>query len=333
MEEETAAVSRPFDFIRRTDPAQLLNFIQAEHPQTIALVLAYLAPEKASYILHSLPGDIQSEVARRIAIMDRTSSKVLRELERVLEKKLSAQSSDEYHAAGGVESIVEILNMVGRDSEKKIIEALEDMDPELAYEIKNRMFIFEDIVMLDDLSIMKILREVDSSELAKALKSVDTEVQDKIFRNMSKRAATMLKEDMEYMGPIRLKDVEESQQKIISIIRNLEDSGKISTEHTSDFVLVGSPKNGFTFTDVISGMDITAILERIEYPVLVTALKLSPSWMFRKLSKSMPLYKCCKFWWDIRLRSVLFEDVENAREEIISTMGKSLKKTAEYLKA
>jgi flagellar motor switch protein FliG len=218
---------RPFDFIRRTDPAHLLNFIQQEHPQTIALILAYLEPNKASIILQNLPHEVQSDVARRIATMDRTSPEVLREVERVLEKKLSTLSSEDYTTAGGVESIVEILNLVDRASEKQIIEALEDEDPELAEEIKKRMFVFEDIVLLGDRDIQKVMREVDSQELAKALKSVDTEVQDKIFKNMSKRAAGMLKEDMEFMGPIRLKDVEEAQQKIVSIIRHLEDTGEV----------------------------------------------------------------------------------------------------------
>jgi flagellar motor switch protein FliG len=229
---------RPFDFIRRTDPAHLLNFIQQEHPQTIALILAYLEPNKSSVILQNLPHEVQSDVARRIATMDRTSPEVLREVERVLEKKLSTLSSEDYTAAGGVESIVEILNLVDRASEKQIIEALEDDDPELAEEIKKRMFVFEDIVMLDDRAIQKVMREVDSQELAKALKSVDTEVQDKIFRNMSKRAAGMLKEDMEYMGPVRLKDVEEAQQKIVSIIRHLEDTGEIVVARSGEDELV-----------------------------------------------------------------------------------------------
>jgi flagellar motor switch protein FliG len=229
---------RPFDFIRRTDPAHLLNFIQQEHPQTIALILAYLEPNKASVILQNLPNEVQSDVARRIATMDRTSPEVLREVERVLEKKLSTLSSEDYTTAGGVESIVEILNLVDRASEKQIIEALEDEDPELAEEIKKRMFVFEDIVMLDDRAIQKVMREVDSQELAKALKSVDTEVQDKIFRNMSKRAAGMLKEDMEYMGPVRLKDVEEAQQKIVSIIRHLEDTGEIVVARSGEDEMV-----------------------------------------------------------------------------------------------
>jgi flagellar motor switch protein FliG len=229
---------RPFDFIRRTDPTHLLNFIQQEHPQTIALILAYLEPQKASIILSSLPHEIQSDVAKRIATMDRTSPEVLREVERVLEKKLSTLSSEDYTAAGGVESIVEILNLVDRSTEKTIIESLEEEDPELAEEIKKRMFVFEDIVMLDDRAIQKVMREVDTSELAKALKSVDTEVQDKIFRNMSKRAGTLLKEDMEYMGPIRMKDVEEAQQKIVSIIRKLEEQGEIVVARAGEDELV-----------------------------------------------------------------------------------------------
>jgi len=165
------------------------------------LILAYLEPQKASIILSQLPGEIQSDVAKRIATMDRTSPDVLREVERVLEKKLSTLSSEDYTAAGGVDSIVDILNMVDRTTERQIIETLEEEDPELAEEIKKRMFVFEDIVMLDDKAIQKVLREVDTQELSKALKSVDSEVQDKIFRNMSKRAASLLKEDMEFMGP------------------------------------------------------------------------------------------------------------------------------------
>jgi flagellar motor switch protein FliG len=229
---------RPFDYLRRTDPAHLLNFIQQEMPQTIALILAYLEPAKASVILQSLPHEVQSEVARRIAIMDRTSPEVLREVERVLEKKLSTLSSEDYTAAGGVSSVVEILNLVDRSSEKQIIEGLEEEDPELAEEIKKKMFVFEDIVMLDDRSIQKVMREVDTQELSKALKSVDSEVQDKIYRNMSKRAAQMLKEDMEFMGPVRLKDVEEAQQKIVSIIRHLEDTGEIVVARAGEDELV-----------------------------------------------------------------------------------------------
>ncbi len=229
---------RPFDFVRRQDPSQLMNFIQNEHPQTIALILSYLDPQKAALILSSLPHNIQPDVARRIAKMDRTSPEVLREVERVLERKLSTLSNEDYTLAGGVEAIVEVLNQVDRGTEKSIIEALEEEDPELAEEIKKKMFVFEDIVLLDDRAIQKIMRELDTQDLAKSLKAVDTEVQEKIFRNMSKRAANLLREDMEFMGPIRLKDVEDAQQKIVNIIRKLEEDGEIVVARAGEDELV-----------------------------------------------------------------------------------------------
>ncbi len=219
--------TRPFEFIRRTDPTNLLNLIQQEHPQTIALILAYLEPAKASQIIAQLNAEKQSDVAKRIATMDRTSPEILREVERVLDKKLASLSQEDFTVAGGVKNIVDILNLADRTTEKSIIESLEEEDPELAEEIKKRMFVFEDIVMLDDRAIQRVLREVDTSELSKALRAVDSEVQDKIFRNMSKRAAVLLKEDMDYMGPTRRKDVEESQQRIVSIIRKLEEQGDV----------------------------------------------------------------------------------------------------------
>ncbi len=229
---------RPFDFIRRTDPSHLLNFIQGEHPQTIALILAYLDPAKAAQILSGLSHQIQADVAKRIATMDRTSPDVLREVERVLERKLSTLASEDYTSAGGIDAIVEVLNQVDRGTEKIIIEALEEEDPELAEEIKKRMFVFEDIVLLDDRSIQKVLREVDTQDLAKALKGVDSEVQEKIFRNMSKRASSLLREDMDFMGPIRLRDVEEAQQKIVNIIRKLEEAGDIIVARAGEEELV-----------------------------------------------------------------------------------------------
>ena len=229
---------RPFDFIRRTDPSHLLNFIQGEHPQTIALILAYLDSQKSALILAELPHNVQADVARRIAEMKRTSPDVLREVERVLERKLSTLASEDFTQAGGIDTVVEILNNVDRGTEKIIIEALEEEDPELAEEIKKRMFVFEDIVLLDDRSIQKVLREVDTQELAKALKGVDNEVQEKIFRNMSKRAASLLSEDMDFMGPIRLRDVEEAQQKIVNIIRKLEDAGEIVVARTGEEELI-----------------------------------------------------------------------------------------------
>lgn len=218
---------RPFDFTRRTEPTQLLNFIQGEHPQTIALILAYLEPEKASLILSALPPERQSEVARRIAIMDTTSPDIIKEVERVLERKLSSVAPQELRQAGGVKSVVEIINRVDRATEKTIMEALEVQDPELAEEIKKLMFVFEDIVMIDDRSIQRILREVESQDLALALKGASKEVSEKIFTNMSTRASDMLREDIEFMGPVRLRDVEEAQQRIVNIIRRLEETGEI----------------------------------------------------------------------------------------------------------
>lgn len=218
---------RPFDFVRKADPAQLLNFIQNEHPQTIALILAYLKPAQASIVLSALPQDKQADVARRIALMDRTSPEVIKEVERVLEKKLSSLVTEDYTAAGGVQSIVDILNSVDRGTEKFIMETLEIENTDLAEEIKKRMFVFEDILSLDNRSIQRFLREVDNNQLAIALKGSTEEVQKIIFGNMSKRLAEMIKEDLEFMGPVRLKDVEEAQQKIVNIIRKLEDAGEI----------------------------------------------------------------------------------------------------------
>jgi len=218
---------RPFDFVRKADPSQLINFIQNEHPQTIALILSYLKPQQASIVLSALPQDKQADVARRIATMDRTSPEVIKEVERVLEKKLSAIVTEDFTAAGGVQAIVDILNNVDRGTEKYIMETLEVEDTDLAEEIKKRMFVFEDILTLDNRSIQRFLREVDNNQLAIALKGTNDEVKNKIFANMSKRMAEMVKEDMEFMGPVRLKDVEEAQQKIVNVIRKLEDAGEI----------------------------------------------------------------------------------------------------------
>ena len=218
---------RPFEFVRKTDASQLLNFIQDEHPQTIALILAYLPSGQAASIVASLPPEKQADVAKRIAVMDRTSPDVIKEVERVLERKLSSLVNQDYTIIGGVDAIVDILNTVDRGTEKHIMETLEIDEPELADEIRRKMFVFEDIMSLDDRAIQRVLRDVDNNDLATALKGANEEVQGVIFRNMSKRLAAMIQEDMEYMGPVRLKDVEEAQQKIVNIIRKLEDSAEI----------------------------------------------------------------------------------------------------------
>lgn len=218
---------RPFEFVKKTDAAQLLNFIQDEHPQTIALILSYLSSNQAATIISALSPDKQAEVAKRIAQMDRTSPDVIKEVEKVLERKLASLVNQDYTIVGGVDSIVEILNTVDRGTEKHIIESLEIEEPELADEIRRKMFVFEDILSLDDKSIQRVLREVDNNELATALKGSNEEVQSVIFNNLSKRLAAMIREDMEFMGPVRLKDVEEAQQKIVNVIRKLEDTGEI----------------------------------------------------------------------------------------------------------
>ncbi|WP_129596922.1 flagellar motor switch protein FliG [Anaerophilus nitritogenes] len=218
---------RPFDFVRKADASQLLNFIQNEHPQTIALILSYLGPQQAGQIVSALPQNKQAEVAKRIATMDRTTPEIIKEVEAVLESKLSSMVTQDYTSAGGIQAIVDLLNAVDRGTEKFIMESLEIEDVELAEEIKKRMFVFEDIITLDSTSIQRFIRDVDNNELAVALKGSTEEVQEVIFNNMSKRMAEMIKEDMEFMGPVRLKDVEEAQQKIVNAIRKLEEAGEI----------------------------------------------------------------------------------------------------------
>ena len=201
---------KPFEFVRKTDASQLLNFIQDEHPQTIALIMSYLSPAQSSMILSS-----------------RTSPDVIKEVEKVLESKLSSLVNQDYTIIGGVDAVVEILNSVDRGTEKHIMETLEIEEPELADEIRKKMFVFEDILLLDDRAIQRVLRDVENSDLAIALKGSNEEVQSAIFNNLSKRLAAMIKEDMEFMGPVRMKDVEEAQQKIVNIIRKLEDAAEI----------------------------------------------------------------------------------------------------------
>jgi flagellar motor switch protein FliG len=218
---------KPFEFVRKTDASQLLNFIQDEHPQTIALILSYLPAGQAALIISALPPERQSDVAKRIAMMDRTSPDVIKEVEKVLESKLSSLVNQDYTIIGGVDAVVDILNTVDRGTEKHIMETLEIEEPELADEIRKKMFVFEDILLLDDRAIQRVLRDVDNNDLALALKGSNEQVQNAIFNNLSKRLAVMIKEDMDFMGPVRMKDVEEAQQKIVNIIRKLEDSAEI----------------------------------------------------------------------------------------------------------
>lgn len=218
---------RPFDFVRKAEATQVLNFIQNEHPQTLALILSYLNSNQAAQILSALPQEKQANVAMRIATMESTSPEVIKEVELVLERKLSSMVTQDYTIAGGIQAIVDILNAVDRGTEKFIMETLEIQEAELAEEIRKRMFVFEDIMALDSVSIQRFIREIDNHDLAVALKGSTDEVRDVVFANMSKRMAEMLKEDMEFMGPVRLRDVEEAQQKIVNVIRKLEEAGEI----------------------------------------------------------------------------------------------------------
>ncbi|MFD1414599.1 flagellar motor switch protein FliG [Oceanobacillus jeddahense] len=218
---------RPFDFARKADPQQVLNYIQGEHPQTIALILSYLDAEQSGQILSALPKNVQADVASRIATMDSTSPEIISQIEQVLEKNISSSMTEDYTQTGGIQTVVEVLNGVDRSTERTILEALESQDPELAEEIKKRMFVFEDIVTLDNRAIQRVIREVDNDDLRLSLKVASNEVKDIVFQNMSERMVTTFKEEMEFMGPVRLKDVEEAQTRIVNVIRGLEEKGEI----------------------------------------------------------------------------------------------------------
>lgn len=226
---------RPFEFVRRTDSAQLLNFLQNEHPQTVALILAYMDRKQAAALVTALPPDLQADVARRIAIMDRTSPDIVREVERILERRLSAFMTRGGTVTGGIKAVVEVLNNVDRTTEKSIMQQLEQDDPSLAEEIKKLMFTFEDIVILDDRSLQRVLRDVDlNTDLPLALKLTNDQVKEKIFRNLSQRAVENLKENIEYLGPVRLRDAEAAQQRIVAVVRRLEDAGEIVVGRTGE---------------------------------------------------------------------------------------------------
>lgn len=224
---QTQVQKTPFSFLQRAESANLLTFIQDEHPQTIALILSHLSHHKASEILTGLPAAKQIEVVRRIANMDQTNPEVIREVERGLESRLSNMLMSSMEKAGGVDTVAEILNLCDRTSEKAIMEGIEAEDPDLVEDIRRLMFVFEDIRQVDDKGIQAVLKEVDNDELCLALKTASDELKAKIFNNMSARAAELIKEDMAYMGPVRLSDVESAQQRIVDIVRRLEDAGEI----------------------------------------------------------------------------------------------------------
>src|SRR5216684_8808347 len=217
----------PFSFLQKAESENLLTFIQDEHPQTIALILAHLPAQKASEILVGLPSQKQIEVVKRIANMEQTNPEVIKEVERGLEHRLSDIVSQTFEKAGGVDTVAEMLNLDDRSTEKGIMEGLEAEDPDLVEQIRRLMFVFEDILLVNDKGIQSVLKEVDNEELALALKTASEDLKQKIFKNMSERAAQLIQEDMQYMGPVRVSDVEQAQQKIVDIVRRLEDAGEI----------------------------------------------------------------------------------------------------------
>lgn len=217
----------PFQFLQKAEAENVLTFIQDEHPQTIALILAHLQPTKSSEILMGLSQQKQVEVIKRIASMEQTNPEVIKEVEAGLEHRLSDIVSQTFDKAGGVEAAAEILNLADRSTEKGILESLETDDPDLVEQIRRLMFVFEDILLVNDKGIQSVLKEVDNDELALALKTASEELKQKIFGNMSDRASQLIREDMDYMGPVRLSDVEMAQQKIVDIVRRLEEAGEI----------------------------------------------------------------------------------------------------------
>lgn len=220
----------PFQFLKKADPGQIVTFIQDEHPQTISLILAHLPSATSAMVLSALSSEVQADVVMRIATMERTPPEVVREVERVLERKMAAVFTQGFTFAGGVKEVAEILNNIDRAAEKAIMASLEESDPELADEVARLMFTFDDIVYVDDAGIQKALREIESKDLALALKGANEDITEKIFKNMSERAREMIKEEIEFMGPVRLKNVEEAQQKAVAAIRALEEAGELIIE-------------------------------------------------------------------------------------------------------
>lgn len=231
IEKLASSRSNPFQFFNDADPSQLATSFQNENPQLIALVLAYLKPEKAAAIINNLPEKLQSNVAMKIAEMDRTNPEILKEVEKIIENKFSSVVAQDFSQAGGVEVLADILNRTDRPSEKRIMESLEHADIELAEKVRELMFVFEDIVKLDDRSVQRVLREVETKDLALALKGANEDVKEKVFRNMSERASNMLKDDMEFMGPVRAREVQEAQTAVVAIVRALESTGEIVIIH------------------------------------------------------------------------------------------------------
>lgn len=235
----TSLQVQPFEAARTADPTQLATLIQNEHPQTVALILAYLQPEKSAVILQSMTPDTQVEIAKRLALMDRTSPEITREVENYLEERLSSIIGQDFTSVGGIDSLIGVLNAVERATEKNIIETMEVQEPSLAEEVKKRLFVFEDVVLIDDRSLQRLMKEIDMKDLSISLKGVTDEVKEKFYKNMSKRAAEMLKEEMAYMGPVRIRDVDQAQQRIVAIVKKLEARGEVVIARPGEEELIG----------------------------------------------------------------------------------------------
>lgn len=217
----------PFAALRKVDPKRLVSIIADEHPQTVALILGYLDPTQASVVMAALPDDMKADIAKRIALLEQVSPEVVDEVEKILERKLSNIYQSDYKKAGGITALVDILNRVDRTTERYILNELESQDSDLVEEIRQRLIVFEDIISLDDVSIQRILKDVDYKDLALALKAANDAVAKRIYNNLSQRIKEMIKAEIEFMGPVRVKEVEEAQQKIVKILRNLEEAGEI----------------------------------------------------------------------------------------------------------
>ncbi|MCK5127148.1 MAG: flagellar motor switch protein FliG [candidate division Zixibacteria bacterium] len=224
---ESSLKTSGFNLLKNIDPQQLVNFIRNEHPQTISLILTQLVPQQAAAVLSELPPEMQSEVALRVAMMEKISPEVLKEVEITLQSHFANSAGRDLSVSGGSKSIAEILNLIETTSEKNILQAIEAEDADLASEIKNMMFVFDDLVLLDDRGVQRLLKEVETKDLAISLKASSEEVKNKIFANVSERVAVLIKEEMEFMGPMRLTDVEAAQQRIVENIRRLEEEGQI----------------------------------------------------------------------------------------------------------
>jgi flagellar motor switch protein FliG len=217
----------PFGFLQKAEPENLLTFLQDENPQTIALILAHMGPSQASAVLQGLPAKKQLEVVKRLASMEHTSPEVVSEIEKTLERRLASLVTEEYREAGGISAVAEILNLTDRSTERAILEALEEENPDLVDQIRRLMFVFEDILLVNDRGIQSVLKDIENEQLALSLRNAKPELREKFFKNMSKRAAEMIREEMEYMGPVRLADVEAAQQTIVDVVRRLEEQGDV----------------------------------------------------------------------------------------------------------